>query len=190
MIRRPPRSTLFPYTTLFRSQRKVWDDLARRMTAAGMNVMTVDLRGYGDSEGTPIDKLAPEEINVVFNEKMPLDVETAYKFLVAQPTVSAGILGVGGASCGVNQSVHLAMKHPEIKALVLLSEITDIDGRNFLRAHPSLPLFLATADDDADPGVSDLMQWLSTFSTNPHTRFVRYKTGGPGGGGVVPPPAP
>src|SRR2546429_840417 len=74
------------------------------------------------------------------------------------------------------------MKHPEIKALVLLSEITDIDGRNFLRAHPSLPLFLATAADDADPGVSDLMQWLSTFSTNPHTRFVRYKTGGHGVG--------
>src|SRR6266700_1069264 len=76
-------------------QRKVWHDLARRMTAAGMNVMTVDLRGYCDSEGTPIDKLAPEEINVVFNEKMPLDVETAYKFLVAQPTVSAGVLVVG-----------------------------------------------------------------------------------------------
>src|SRR2546426_1881289 len=28
MIRRPPRSTLFPYTTLFRSQRvRQWDDL-------------------------------------------------------------------------------------------------------------------------------------------------------------------
>src|SRR3712207_7730445 len=24
MIRRPPRSTLFPYTTLFRSQKEVW----------------------------------------------------------------------------------------------------------------------------------------------------------------------
>jgi dienelactone hydrolase len=161
-------------------QRKVWDDLATRMTAAGMNVMTVDLRGYGDSEGTPIDKLTPEEINLVFNQKMPLDVETAYKFLIAQPTVSPGILVAGGASCGVNQSVHLAMKHPEIKALVLLSEITDLDGRNFLRAHPSLPLFLATAEDDTDPGVSDLMQWLSTFSTNAHTKFVRYKTGGHG----------
>jgi dienelactone hydrolase len=161
-------------------QRKVWDDLARRMAAAGMNVMTVDLRGYGDSEGTPIDKLTPEQINVVFNEKMPLDVETAYKFLVAQPTVSPGILAVGGASCGVNQSVHLAMKHAEIKALMLLSEITDTEGRKFLRAHASLPLFLATAEDDADPGVSDLMQWLSTFSTNPHTKFVRYKTGGHG----------
>ncbi len=161
-------------------QRKVWDDLATRMTAAGMNVMTVDLRGYGDSEGTPIDKLTPEEINLVFNQKMPLDVETAYKFLIAQPTVFPGILVAGGASCGVNQSVHLAMKHPEIKALVLLSEITDLDGRNFLRAHPSLPLFLATAEDDTDPGVSDLMQWLSTFSTNAHTKFVRYKTGGHG----------
>lgn len=161
-------------------QRKVWDDLARRMAAAGMNVMTVDLRGYGDSEGTPIDKLNPEEIRVVFNEKVPLDVETAYRFLVAQPTVSPGLLVVGGASCGVNQSVHLAMKHPEIKALVLLSEITDTDGRNFLRAHPSLPLFLATAEDDDDPGVSDLMQWLSTFSTNPQTKFVRYKNGGHG----------
>ena len=161
-------------------QRKVWDDLATRMTAAGMNVMTVDLRGYGDSEGTPIDKLTPEEINLVFNQKMPLDVETAYKFLIAQPIVSPGILVAGGASCGVNQSVHLAMKHPEIKALVLLSEITDLDGRNFLRAHPSLPLFLATAEDDTDPGVSDLMQWLSTFSTNAHTKFVRYKTGGHG----------
>ena len=161
-------------------QRKVWDDLATRMTAAGMNVMTVDLRGYGDSEGTPIDKLTPEEINLVFNQKMPLDVETAYKFLIAQPTVSPGILVAGGASCGVNQSVHLALNHAEIKALVLLSEITDLDGRNFLRAHPSLPLFLATAEDDADPGVSDLMQWLSTFSTSPHTKFVRYKTGGHG----------
>src|SRR3712207_9423862 len=28
MIRRPPRSTLFPYTTLFRSQRRLGDTLA------------------------------------------------------------------------------------------------------------------------------------------------------------------
>src|SRR3712207_8411852 len=28
MIRRPPRSTLFPYTTLFRAERRAIDDLA------------------------------------------------------------------------------------------------------------------------------------------------------------------
>jgi dienelactone hydrolase len=162
-------------------QRKVWDDLASRMAATGINVMTVDLRGYGDSEGTPVDKLTPEQANVVFNQKMPLDVETAYQFLIAQPTVSHDLLAVGGASCGVNQSVHLAMAHSEIKSLVLLSEMTDIDGRNFLRAHPSMPLFLAAAEDDAsDPGICELMQWLSTLSTNPQTKYLHYKTGGHG----------
>src|SRR2546430_13473682 len=29
MIRRPPRSTLFPYTTLFRSHHRAWDALER-----------------------------------------------------------------------------------------------------------------------------------------------------------------
>jgi dienelactone hydrolase len=161
-------------------QRKVWDGLTARMTAAGMNVMTVDLRGYGESEGTPINKLTPEENHVVFTQKMPMDVETAYEFMVAQPSVLPGALVVGGASCGVNQSVHVAMKHPEVKALVLLSEITDVEGRNFLRAHPSLPMFLAAAEDDDDPGVTDLMEWISTFSTNPQTKLVCYKTGGHG----------
>src|SRR5689334_24480198 len=28
MIRRPPRSTLFPYTTLFRSRRRIWSKVA------------------------------------------------------------------------------------------------------------------------------------------------------------------
>src|SRR5258708_21600134 len=33
MIRRPPRSTLFPYTTLFRSSRKLDHDLLRAVLA-------------------------------------------------------------------------------------------------------------------------------------------------------------
>src|SRR5439155_27207139 len=33
MIRRPPRSTLFPYTTLFRSQKFAVDDSAQRFAA-------------------------------------------------------------------------------------------------------------------------------------------------------------
>src|SRR3712207_8733014 len=33
MIRRPPRSTLFPYTTLFRSAMKPTDGMTRGMTA-------------------------------------------------------------------------------------------------------------------------------------------------------------
>src|SRR3712207_8277785 len=47
MIRRPPRSTLFPYTTLFRSQ-KVLDELER-----GEKKFLIDFSqtGYIDSSG-------------------------------------------------------------------------------------------------------------------------------------------
>jgi len=104
---------------------------------------------------------------------MPLDVETAYKFLIAQPTVSLRVFSSRASKCGVNQSVHLALKHPKSRRWCCSRKSPTWNGRNFLRAHPSLPLFLATAEDDTDPGVSDLMQWLSTFSTNAHTKFVR-----------------
>src|SRR3712207_6031088 len=45
MIRRPPRSTLFPYTTLFRS------DIARALIADGYAVLRYSARGFGDSWG-------------------------------------------------------------------------------------------------------------------------------------------
>lgn len=161
-------------------QRKVWDDLAARLATVGLNVMTVDLRGYGDSSGTPVGKLTPEESNVVSNQKFPTDVETAYQFLVSQPGVASNNIVVGGASCGVNQAVHVASNHPEVKALLLLSEGTDPAGRQFLRNSPNMPVFMAAADDDPDFGVTEIMQWLFSFSTSPLSKFVHYPIGGHG----------
>src|SRR2546425_5162963 len=42
MIRRPPRSTLFPYTTLFRSVREPFDAIDRLQHAPGMAMGGVD----------------------------------------------------------------------------------------------------------------------------------------------------
>src|SRR5256885_7598630 len=44
MIRRPPRSTLFPYTTLFRSQAKWGRDGTELFYVASGNVMAVDIQ--------------------------------------------------------------------------------------------------------------------------------------------------
>jgi predicted alpha/beta hydrolase len=106
-------------------QRKVWDGLAGRLAATGINVLTMDFRGFGESGGTPFDKMPPEEINKSIQEKWPGDVDTAFHYLMAQPGVSHRIAGGGGASCGVNQAVQLARRHPEVKSLMLLSEGTD-----------------------------------------------------------------
>src|SRR5438874_403599 len=60
-------------------QRKVWDDLAERLAASGLNVLTFDFRGFGESGGTPIDKLTPEQAPQVFQQKFPADVDTAFR---------------------------------------------------------------------------------------------------------------
>src|SRR2546426_7925955 len=59
MIRRPPRSTLFPYTTLFRSAH--WFD--RVMPALGdrFHVISLDQRGHGESQWATPPAYATED---------------------------------------------------------------------------------------------------------------------------------
>src|SRR3712207_8985416 len=71
MIRRPPRSTLFPYTTLFRSlgNRFTWWLLS--------NVLTSDsrfgrkLKESGKGGGTPLIRLTPKDILQASVERAP-----------------------------------------------------------------------------------------------------------------------
>src|SRR5260221_2084993 len=53
MIRRPPRSTLFPYTTLFRSMRMDYTKSPSRDRNVGLRVAG-GFRGGGDRESTPL----------------------------------------------------------------------------------------------------------------------------------------
>jgi len=72
-------------------QRKNWDELAGRLAAAGIHVMTLDYRGYGESGGTRfLDMPGPERVQMV-RDKWPGDVDVAYAYLVAQPGVTRGI---------------------------------------------------------------------------------------------------
>src|SRR2546427_8498995 len=54
MIRRPPRSTLFPYTTLFRSRAPKWDWLAVSSAEVGVAFFTVVLV-TGDRKSTRLN---------------------------------------------------------------------------------------------------------------------------------------
>src|SRR2546429_5889301 len=54
MIRRPPRSTLFPYTTLFRSKGVVDDGSGRRMESVVIFKITAGQDGY--PHGLKVDR--------------------------------------------------------------------------------------------------------------------------------------
>src|SRR5687767_15416316 len=49
MLRRPPRSTLFPYTTLFRSDPEVRSDMLDRVAAYGRLVAVPVRTGYREA---------------------------------------------------------------------------------------------------------------------------------------------
>jgi dienelactone hydrolase len=161
-------------------QRKVWDGLAQQLAAAGINVLTLDYRGFGESGGVPFDKLLPDQMAQIQAEKWPSDFDIAFQYLVSQPGVTRDMIGVGGASCGVNNSIQTARRHPEVRSLVLLSGNTDLNGRNFLRNSERVPVLFSVADDDEIPPTVIAIEWLYSLTSNPGKEFVHYKTGGHG----------
>src|SRR3712207_7016286 len=67
MIRRPPRSTLFPYTTLFRSpgSSTFIDLVAETLHSATLNGAELDVSTYTEEGGLPLADLAEQNTLVV-----------------------------------------------------------------------------------------------------------------------------
>lgn len=160
-------------------QRRIWDSLARQLSAAGLNVLTFDLRHFGESEGKPDDQLTAPERQAA-RARWPQDIDAALQYLVSQPGVKGDVIGVGGASCGVDNAVHTARRHPRVKSLVLLAGSTDLAGRNFLRGSAHLPILFGYAEDDQYPLSVTTTQWLYDLDPNPGKTLVRYADGGHG----------
>jgi pimeloyl-ACP methyl ester carboxylesterase len=160
--------------------RKVWDGLAEQLAAAGINVLTLDNRGFGESGGEPHDKLTPQEEGQIEARKWPRDIDTAFHYLITQPGVTRDMIGVGGASCGVNNSIQTARRHPQVRSLVLLSGPTNMQGRQFLRDSANLPVFFGVADDDEFPGTVQAVEWLYSLTPNSGKKFIHYVNGGHG----------
>src|SRR6266481_8785891 len=94
-------------------QRKVWDGLAQQLADAGIHVLTFDYRGFGESGGDRFEKLAPDAARAQV-QRRPGDIDIAFEYLVSQPGVKRDRIGVGGASCGVHNSIQTALRHPEV----------------------------------------------------------------------------
>src|SRR2546429_8352396 len=65
MIRRPPRSTLFPYTTLFRSHSSYWDDPLDQAVMAAWGAGIVVVAAAGNRGPQPMTINAPGNVPYV-----------------------------------------------------------------------------------------------------------------------------
>jgi dienelactone hydrolase len=153
--------------------RKAWDDVAAQLAAAGINTLTLDMRGYGDSGSSPCGVSLHASPAC---DQIPGDLDAALHYLASQPGVERDVIGVGGAGLlGVDNSVLTARRHPaQIKSLVLLSGETFQPGLEFLRQASQLPGLFVVADDDEYPPTVEAMGLLYITSANPGKKFVNY----------------
>jgi len=148
--------------------RKSWDQLAAQLAAAGINTLTLDLRGFGESGSTRREKEP--------RHGWPDDVDAALQYLIAQPGVNRDMIGLGGAGwLGIDNSVDAARRHPtEIKSLVLMSGETLRDGLQFLHEARQLPELFVFSDDDEYPPTQDAMKLLYVTASSPSKNLVHY----------------
>src|SRR5438105_3764253 len=149
--------------------RKEWDMVARQLAAAGINTLTVDVRGHGETGGQ-------ESHGEARKKQWPLDLDAAFQYLISQPGVKRDVIGVGGAGViGVENSVETARRHSDqVKSLVLLSGETSRDGLQFLQQASQLPELFVVADDDEYSPIVEAMELLYITASSPSRKFVHY----------------
>src|SRR5881398_2440737 len=149
--------------------RKEWADVAGQLAAAGINTLTVDVRGHGETGGQ-------ESRGEARKKQWPLDLDAAFQYLISQPGVKRDVMGIGGAGViGVENSVETARRHSDqVKSLVLLSGETSRDGLQFLRQASQLPELFVFSDDDEYPPIQQAMGLLYVTASSPSRKLVHY----------------
>ncbi len=157
----------------FGSARANHSDYARRLAAAGLSALTLDLRGHGESEGA-------------MDAGMVDDVVVALDWLADR---GAGPLGIRGSSLGGFLALHAATRHPGVRAVAALCPAHQ-DGLAERRGLPwarAMPLHEAVARDD---GIArgywhatgdELVAWTwsqTLCGLSPHPRHLRIAMGG------------
>jgi dienelactone hydrolase len=156
--------------------RSAWADFGKAAAMRGYHIIAMDYRGYGESEGQRYD--SPQQQGQVVNEKWPGDVDAAFTWLATQPDVDRNRIAAAGASCGVNQSVLLARRHPEVKTVMLLSGNVTPPAREYLRDSAWMPVLAAASKDDGN--ALEGMRWILGWSRNEANKLVEYEKAGHG----------
>lgn len=131
---------------LHRSRRD-WDPLAHRLSSEGIGALAVDLRGHGESSGSPVTATGTDGSPY---SSMVLDIKAARRYLAARPDVQPPRIGVLGASIGANLAALAASGDSGIASLALLSPSLDYRGLRIEQALRKVtrPVLLVASDDD------------------------------------------
>ncbi len=135
---RPAPAVIFVH--MLQKSRRDWDQVAAQMAAEGIGGLAIDLRGHGDSAGSPQDYSG-----------MVQDVRAARRFLTSRPEVIPSRIGIAGASIGASLAALASADDPAIVSLALLSPSLEYRGLRIdqaIRKYGTRPALLVAGDDD------------------------------------------
>jgi dienelactone hydrolase len=153
---------------------QVYDQLGTMLSTAGYNVLAFDFRGFGKSKDGEFTDYQKQRQKIM--EKMPSDVDAAFTFLTSQEFVNSNALGIVAGSCGVNQAIQAARRHPTVRTLVLLSGGTDAEGEAFIKNSAKIPIFGAASEEDTAPAES--IKKIVGLSPNRSSQLQMFKDAG------------
>jgi pimeloyl-ACP methyl ester carboxylesterase len=127
--------------------------LAKVLQERGMNALEYDARGHGESTALKDGRKATYDgFSTADFENMTLDIEAALKFLHGEKKILKAPVGIVGASIQSSTGLIYASKHPEVKAVVMLSpglSYHDIDTVGPMKVYGQRPVFIAASIEDS-----------------------------------------
>jgi dienelactone hydrolase len=112
---------------------------AREAAITGYTVIDVSLPGFGVSDGDP-DLMGPASMAVL---------EKAYALLKSHPDVDSTKMSAWGVSLGAGLVARFAVKHPELKAVVLQAGVFDLWAVGRARGADGVKEFVRQAGSDS-----------------------------------------
>ena len=109
----------------FGETRAVWNELRERLLLEGWAVMTLDLRGHGQSRMRNREELDAEEAWRTDSRQFPLDVEPALDWLKSQPRLDSNRIAVIGTDVGANLALIAAGRFPEVGTAVAIDPVLE-----------------------------------------------------------------
>ena len=100
--------------------RSVWRDFARQLVSRGWAVMTLDLRGHGESKTKNRRPIQPSQEWRTSPHEFPSDVDPALDWLKARPRINTQKIVIVGTDIGADLALIASGKFPEVRTVVAI----------------------------------------------------------------------
>jgi pimeloyl-ACP methyl ester carboxylesterase len=105
----------------FGEDRSVWNDFKKTLLIRGYAVMTIDLRGHGDSKTKNGQPIAAAPDWRTSPHEFPLDLDAAITWLKTQTRINSNKLAVIGVDVGANLALIASGKYQQVRTVVALN---------------------------------------------------------------------